>query len=251
MTTPPTTSWIPNPDLPDILAVKVVEYFVRKLLVKWKAFELTVVLHLRYNFSVSVFVIGKGRWWSPWWKPRCWLIYWSWIKARLTPLDKRLLPLSRMFETEGHRCIFYTHRFIDTVIAKSRLEDLRSSNRILTFSPQVMPSGPPDRSEYPEIPGIDPSLPRIDLDWYVHNDEDGNEFSAAEAGDRTYVIGLEGPYRCVASVIVHKRSEKMVGRFVARWYTWGLPRTYWTTIEAKLACEQNAFEVRSRQDKKS
>ena len=242
MTTIPTESWIPNPDWPDVFAEKLGEYLVRKLLANWKAFELTVVLHLRYNFSVCVFVIGKGQWW----KLRCWLIYWFWLKARLTPFDKRLLPLSRMFETEGHRCIFYAHRFMDTVIANGRLEDLRSSSRILTLNPQVVPSGPPDRSEYPQIPEVDPSLPRINLDWYVHKDDDGNEFAAAEASDRTYVIGLEGPCRCVASVIVHKRSEKMVGRFVARCYKWGFPRTYWTTIEAKMACEQNAFEVRSR-----
>ena len=243
MTTTPTTSWIPDLDLPNTLAVEGLKYLISKALRKWKGFELSVVLHLRYNFSVCVFVIGK----SQWWLPRFWTIYWFWLKARLTRLDRRLLPLSRMFETEGHRCIFYAHRFIDTVIAKSRLEDLRSSNRILTFSPQVMPSqAPPDRSEHPEIPGIDPSLPRIDLDWYVHKDEAGNDFAAAEAGDRTYVIGLEGPYPCVASVIVHKRSEKMVGRFVARWYKWGFPRTYWTTIEAKLACEQNAFECDSK-----
>ena len=122
--------------------------------------------------------------------------------------------------------------------------DLRSSNRILTFGPQVMPSGPPDRTEYPEIAEVDPSLARIDLDWYVHKDKDGNDFAAAEADDRTYVLCLEGPYRCVASVIVHNRSEERIGRSLARWSRWGLPRRYWTPYEAKPACEQNALAVK-------
>jgi len=94
------------------------------------------------------------------------------------------------------------------------------------------------------MPEVDSRLPKIELDWYVHKDEDMNDFAAADAGDRISVIGLEGPYRCVVSVIVHGRSKKMVGRFVARWYEWGSPRTYWTPLEARLACEQNAFEVR-------
>ena len=242
MTTTPTESWIPNPDWPEVIAVRGVEYFASKLLGKWKALELTGVLHLRYNFSVCVFVIAKAQRWKPW----CWLIYWFWLNVRLTPFDKIFLTVSRMFETEGHRCIFYAQRFIDAVVAKGRLEDLRSSNRILTFSPQVMPSGPPDRSEYPGIPEVDPGLPSIDLDWYVHKDKDGNDFAAAEVCDRTYVICLEGPYQCVASVIVHNRPEKRIGRFLARWYRWGLPRRYWTPYEAKLACEQNALAVKGK-----
>ena len=229
-------SWIPDLDLPDVLAVKGLEY----LFGKWQAFEITGVLHLQWNFSVCVFGIGK---WQRW-KPRIWLIYWFWLNVRLSSFDKAFLSVARMFETEGHRCIFYAQQFIDRVLAEGRLEDLRSSNRILTFSPEVIPSHPPDRSDYPGIPVVDPSVPRVDLRWYVYEDEAGNEFVAAEAGDRTYVIWLEGPYRCVASVIVHNRSKEMAGRFRARWYRWGLPRRYWTPYEAKLACEQNALAVK-------
>ena len=238
------TSWVADLGSSPIPAAEALGYLylISKSLRKWKRFEVTGVLHLRHDFSVRIFVIGKGRWWLP----RFWSVYRFRLRAKLTPMDKKLLLLSRMFDTEGHRCIFYAHRFVDTVVAQGRLEDLRSRGRMLTFSPQATPGGPPDRSSHPGIPEVDPNLPKIELDWYVHKDEDKNDFAAADAGDRIYVIGLEGPYRCVASVIVHGRSKKMVGRFVVRWYEWGFPRTYWTPIEAKLACEQNAFEVRIR-----